>query len=211
MSLTFYDCSTAPSPRRARMVIAEKRAPVETVEVDLRSGEQFSPDFMAINPRCTVPALKLEDGATLCENAAIVRYLEEIFPDPPLLGTSPIEKARVAEWVWRAEFEGLTAIMEILRNTSKAMVDRAMPGPDKVAQIPELAERGRARGERFIEALDERLGETPWLGGETFSFADITAFVFIEFAAWVKLAPDEACTNLAQWREAVAARPSAGV
>ena len=211
MSLTFYDCSTAPSPRRARMVIAEKRAPVETVEVDLRSGEQFSPDFTAINPRCTVPVLKLEDGTTLCDNASIVRYLEEVFPDPPLLGTTPVEKARVAEWVWRAEFEGLTAIMEILRNTSKALVDRAMPGPDKVAQIPELAERGRARGERFIEALDQRLAETPWLGGETFSFADITAYVFIEFAAWVKLVPDESRTNLAQWREAVAARPSAAV
>ena len=211
MSLTFYDCSTAPSPRRARMVIAEKRAPVETVEVDLRSGEQFSPDFTAINPRCTVPVLKLEDGTTLCDNASIVRYLEEVFPDPPLLGTTPVEKARVAEWVWRAEFEGLTAIMEILRNTSKAMADRALPGPDKVAQIPELAERGRARGERFIEALDQRLAETPWLGGETFSFADITAYVFIEFAAWVKLVPDESRTNLAQWREAVAARPSAAV
>ena len=155
--LKFYDCSTAPSPRRARMALAEKRVEVETIEIDLRSGAHFAPEFRAINPRCTVPVLITPEGEALCENAAIVRWLEAEYPEPPLLGRSAIEQARVAEWVWRAEFEGLTAVMEVLRNTSKAMKDRALPGPDPVAQIPELAERGRLRGARFFEALDARL------------------------------------------------------
>lgn len=211
MALTFYDCSTAPSPRRARMVLAEKRVPHETVEIDLRSGQQFSADYRAINPRCTVPALKLDDGTVLTDNASICRWIEEVYPDPPLMGTTPVEKALVAEWTWRVEFEGLTAIMEVLRNTSKAMKDRALPGPDPTAQIPELAERGRGRAVRFFETMDIRLGETPWLAGDSFSVADIAGFVFVEFAGWVKLQPEEGLENLATWREAVRARPSAGV
>ena len=209
--MKFYECATAPSPRRARMVIAEKRIDVETVEVDLRSGQQFSEDFMAVNPGCTVPVLVTDDGDSLCENASIVRYLEALYPDPPLLGTSPIDQARVAEWVWRSEFEGLISVMEVLRNTSKAMKDRALPGPDPVPQIPELAERGMARGQRFFKTMDKRLTDTPWLAGDAFSFADITAFVFVEFAAWVKMVPGEELEALAKWRDACKARPSGQV
>ncbi|MFW5662007.1 MAG: glutathione S-transferase family protein [Oceanicaulis sp.] len=209
--MKFYDCSTAPSPRRARMVIAEKRVDVETVEVDLRNGEQFSSDFMAINPRCTVPVLVTEGGETFCDNASIARYLEAEFPDPPLMGRGAVEQARVAEWIWRVEFEGLISVMEVLRNTSKAMKDRALPGPDPVAQIPELAERGRARGMKFFKTLDKRLADAPWLGGDAYSFADIPAFVFVEFAAWVKMVPGEDLENLAKWREACAVRPSGTV
>lgn len=209
--MKFYDCATAPSPRRARMVIAEKRIDMETVEVDLRAGQQFSEDFMAVNPGCTVPVLVTDEGEALCENAAIVRYLEALYPDPPLLGTSPIEQARVAEWVWRTEFEGLISVMEVLRNTSKAMKDRALPGPDPVPQIPELAERGMARGQRFFKTLDKRLSETPWLAGDTFSFADISAFVFVEFGAWVKMVPGDDLQALSKWRDACKARPSGQV
>ncbi|EAP89205.1 glutathione S-transferase, putative [Oceanicaulis sp. HTCC2633] len=209
--MKFYDCATAPSPRRARMVIAEKRIDVETIEIDLRSGQQFSEDFRTVNPGCTVPALLTDDGESLCENASIVRYLEALYPDPPLLGTSPIEQARVAEWVWRAEFDGLISVMEVLRNTSKAMKDRALPGPDPVPQIPELAERGMMRGQRFFKTLDTRLSDTPWLAGDAFSFADITAFVFVEFAAWVKMIPGDELEALAKWRDACKARPSGQV
>lgn len=209
--MTFYDCATAPSPRRARMVIAEKRVDVERVEIDLRSGEHFSDAFRAINPRCTVPVLVTEAGEALCDNASIVRYLEALYPDPPLLGRSPLEQARTAEWVWRVESEGLMAIMEVLRNTSKALKDRALPGPDPVPQIPQLAERGRARGQRFFQVLDERLRQTPWLAGDSFSFADISALVFVDFAAWVKMEPGAELGALSAWREACRARPSGTV
>lgn len=211
MSLVFYDCATAPSPRRARMVIAEKRAPVEVVNVDLGAGEQFSETFRAVNPRCTVPCLKLEDGQVLTENAGIARYLEEVFPEPPLLGTTPLEKARVAEWTWRVEFEGLTAVMEILRNKSARMVDRALPGPHPVAQIPELVERGAMRLQHFYPELNARLEESAWLGGEHFSVADIAAFVLVEFSAWVKQPPGEEHAAIHRFHEAVRARPSGQV
>jgi len=193
------------------MVIAEKRIDVETIEVDLRTGAQFDTAFTQINPRCTVPVLVTDDGEALTENAAIVRYLEALYPDPPLLGTTPLEQARVAEWVWRSEFEGLVSVMEVLRNTSKAMKDRALPGPHPVAQIAELAERGMQRGQRFFSTLNTQLTDQPWLAGETFSFADLSAFVFVEFAAWVKMVPGEELTALSGWREACKARPSGQV
>src|SRR5690349_8766487 len=107
--IVFYDCPTAPSPRRARIVLAEKRVPHETVNVDLRAGEQLGDAFRRINPDCTVPVLRLESGERLTSNAAIAAWAEAAFPEPPLLGVTPSEKAAVAHWNWRIEFEGLMA------------------------------------------------------------------------------------------------------
>ena len=131
MALTLYDCATAPSPRRARILLAEKGVPHQTVQVDLRSGEQFSDAFRAVNPMCTVPALRLDSGRVLTDNAAIAAWLEAAYPQPPLMGTTPEEKAAVASWQWRAEFDGLFAVAEALRNSSPAMAGRALPGPVK--------------------------------------------------------------------------------
>ncbi|WP_457326270.1 glutathione S-transferase family protein, partial [Roseateles sp. P5_E11] len=104
--ITLYDCATAPSPRRARILLAEKGAPHETVQVDLRNGEQMGEAFRRINPQCTVPALVTEEGVVLTDNAAIAAYIEARFPEPPLLGRSPLDKAEIAGWQWRVEFEG---------------------------------------------------------------------------------------------------------
>lgn len=205
----FYDCATAPSPRRARMAMAEKGLSFDTVQIDLKSGEQLGDAYRAINPRCTVPALKLPGGTILADNASIVRWLEEIRPDPPLLGRDPVEKALVAEWLSRVEFEGLLAIAEVLRNTSGAFRGRALTGPEAVEQIPELAARGRARAAVFLTRLNERLEAAPWLGGDGFSAADIAGYVFVDFAKWVKLEPGPELAALAEWRAAIAERPSA--
>lgn len=207
--MKFYDYRSAPSPRRARIFMAEKGVEVETEQVDLAERAQFGEAYRAVNPRCTVPALVLDDGTVLCDNASIARYLEEVYPDPPLMGVTPVEKALVAEWMARVESEGLMAVAEALRNRSEFFKDSSITGPDRYAQVPELVARGRARAEAFFKVLDARLGETPYLAGEHFSAADIAAFVFVDFAGWIKLTPDAGLTHLAQWREAVAARPSA--
>ena len=127
--ITFYDCATAPSLRRTRLLLAEKNVPHDTVMIDLRQGEQMSEAYRAINPQCTVPALRTDEGVVLTDNAGIAAYLEARFPEPPLMGTTPLEKAEIASWHWRAEFEGLMAIAEALRNSSPAMAGRALPGP----------------------------------------------------------------------------------
>lgn len=206
--ITLYDCATAPSPRRARILLAEKGVPHATVQVDLAKGEQLGEAYRAINPRCTVPALKLEDGSLLTDNAAIAAYLEARFPQPPLLGSTPLAAAQIASWHWRAEFEGLMAIAEALRNSSPAMVNRALPGPQAYAQIPALAERGLARLRQFFDELDAHLAERDTIADSGFSIADITALVAVDFARVVRVRPGEQHAHLRRWREGMARRPS---
>jgi len=206
--ITFYDCSTAPSPRRTRILLAEKGIAHETVQVDLRSGEQMGEAFRRINPHLTVPALRTDEGVVLTENAGIAAWAEARFPEPPLMGRTPLEKADIASWQWRVEFEGLMAIAESLRNSAPAMKNRALPGPNDYAQIPELAQRGLARATAFFAMLDRRLEGREFIAGEGFSLADITAVVGVDFARVIKLKPSEQHPNLLRWRAAMAQRPS---
>ena len=206
--ITLYDCATAPSPRRARILLAEKRVVHETVHVDLRSGEQLGDAYRQINPQCTVPALATDDGLLLTDNAAIAAWLEARYPQPPLLGSTPQEKAEVASWNWRIEFEGLMAIAEALRNSAPAMANRALPGPVDYPQIPELGQRGLARLQQFFVVLNDRLIERDFIATSRFSLADITAVVAVDFARVVKVKPGEQHPHVQRWRAAMAQRPS---
>ena len=206
--ITLYDCSTAPSPRRARILLAEKGVVHETIQVDLRNGEQLSDAYRQINPLCTVPALRTETGLVLTDNAAITAYLEARYPEPPLLGTLPEEKAEIASWHWRIEFEGFMAIADALRNSSPAMANRALTGPVDYPQIPELAQRGLTRLQQFFIALNERLAGRNFIVADRFSIADITAVVAVDFARVVKVKPDERHPHLQRWREVMAKRVS---
>lgn len=206
--ITLYDCATAPSPRRARILLAEKGVAHETVEIDLRHGEQRSEAYRQLNPQCTVPALRTDDGLLLTDNAAITAWLEARFPEPPLLGRSARDQAEIASWHWRVEFEGLLAVAEALRNSAPAMANRALPGPVDYPQIPELAQRGLARVRQFFATLDERLAGRDFVAADQFSVADITAVVAVDFARVVKLKPDEQQPHLQRWRAAMAQRPS---
>ncbi|OAK60815.1 glutathione S-transferase [Variovorax paradoxus] len=206
--IILYDCATAPSPRRARILLAEKGIAHETVQVDLVRGEQLGAAYREINPQCTVPALRTEEDGLLTDNAAIAAWLEARYPEPPLLGRTPAEKAEIASWNWRVEFEGLLAIAETLRNGSPAMADRALPGPVNYAQIPELAQRGQARVQHFFETLNERLAGREFIATDRFSIADITAVVAVDFARVVRVKPGEQHPELLRWRAAIAQRPS---
>ncbi|MEI6733917.1 MAG: glutathione S-transferase [Comamonadaceae bacterium] len=206
--ITLYDCVTAPSPRRARIFLAEKGVAHETVQVDLRNSEQLSDAYRKINPQCTVPALRTQEGEVLADNAAITAYLEARYPEPPLLGITPIEKAEIASWNWRAEFEGLLAVAEALRNSAPAMANRALPGPVDYQQIPELAQRGVTRLQQFFVTLNDRLAGRDFIATERLSVADITAVVAVDFARIVRVKPGEQHPNLQRWRESMARRPS---
>ncbi len=206
--ITLYDCATAPSPRRARILLAEKGIAHATVQVNLLRGEQLGQAYRAINPLCTVPALRLEDGGLLTDNAGIAAWAEAWAPEPPLTGVTPLGKAEVASWQWRAEFEGLMAVAEALRNSSPAMVNRALPGPVDYPQIPELAQRGLVRLQQFFVALDAQLAGRDTIAAEGFSIADITAVVAVDFARVVRVKPGEELANLHRWRQALAQRPS---
>ncbi len=206
--ITLYDCATAPSPRRARMLLAEKGIDHQTVAIDLRNGEQLGDAFRRVNPQCTVPALRTDEGVVLTDNAAITAYVEARYPEPALLGVTPQEKAQVASWNWRVEFEGLLAIAEAMRNSAPTMANRALPGPQDYAQIPELAQRGLARVQQFFVMLNERLADREFVATDRFSVADITAVVAVDFARVVKVRAGDMHPHLLRWRAAMGARPS---
>ncbi len=207
--MKLYDFNRAPNCRRVRVFAAEKGIALELVEVDLGSRAQLGEDYLARNPDATVPMLELDDGTRLTESIAICRYIEEIQPEPPLFGTDPLGKARVEMWRRRAELEGLLAVAEALRNANPFFAGRALPGPQDLAQIPELATRAMARIDRFFAVLDARLAESPYLAGDAYSVADIDALVAVDFARAVKRRIPDDATALKRWHETVSARPSA--
>lgn len=204
-----YDFAPAPNPRRVRIFLAEKGVSIPIEQINLREGLQFTPAFRAINPDCTVPVLELDDGTRLTEVAAICRYIEELHPEPPLMGLGAKEAAIVEACQRKIEFKGLLGAMDALRNSVPAFKGRALPGPDNYEQIPELAERGRARIQHFFAWLDQHLANSEFISGAKFTIADITAMVVVDFCGWVKLAPSEDQAHLRRWHAAVSARPSA--
>jgi glutathione S-transferase len=171
--MKFYDCVTAPSPRRVRIFLAEKGLTVPTVQVDLRNGEQFTPAFRALNPDCMVPVLELDSGAAITDIIAICRYFEELHPDPPLMGRSAEERAVIESWLRRIEWDGIYAAQEAFRNATPGLKGRALPGPVSLEQIPALAERGRLRLRHFFAWLDARLADNEHVCGPHFTIADM--------------------------------------
>ena len=207
--MKFYDCATAPSPRRVRIFLAEKGISVPTVQVDLRNNEQLTPAFREINPDATVPALVLDDGTHINDAIGICVYFEAIHPRPALMGEGPEGKALVASWQREVERNGFFAVMEAFRNWARGLKGRALPGPHNYEQIPELAERGRLRVSHFFAQMDERLGQSEFVAGSRYTIADITALVTVDFAQSAKLPVPEECIHLRRWHDAVSARPSA--
>ena len=207
--MKFYDCPTAPSPRRVRIFIAEKGIELDTVFVDLANDEQFSPEFRKINPDCVVPVLELDDGTCVSEVIAICQYLEELYPEPPLFGRTARERALATMWNAKAEQQGLWATADAFRNWAKGLQGHALPGPDAYEQIPELAERGRQRSTAFMKKMDVQLGNNEFLAGEHYSIADITAMIFVDFATRLKISLPGDADRLQRWYDAVSSRPSA--
>jgi len=207
--MKLYDYAPAPSPRRVRIFLAEKGLEVETVQVDLARGEEREAPFRAINPRCVVPVLELDDGTCIGEAAVICRYLEALYPNPSLHGHDAKSRALIEMWNRAMEEDGFRAVAEAVRNSSPAFKDRALTGMVDYPQLPELAERGRQRTRQFFDDLDARLGEVPYVAGGSYSVADITAFVCVDFARWAKLKPEPSHRHLQRWYDQLAARPSA--
>ncbi|MFN3232820.1 MAG: glutathione S-transferase family protein [Alphaproteobacteria bacterium] len=206
--MKLYNFEMAPNARRARIFIAEKGLDIPFEEVDLGSREQLSSDYMSTNPMAEVPSLELDDGTIITESTAICRYLEEVFPDPPLMGRNPIEKAQVMMWDRRVEQHGFAAVAEGFRNSNPFFENRSLTGPIDYPQIPALAERGKARFPAFLDMLDARLADNEFVAGERFSIADITALVTIDFSRTIKARIGDR-PNLQRWYDAVSGRASA--
>ena len=208
-TIKLYQSAGSPNSRRVRIFLAEKGLSIPLVPVDLGKGEQHSETYRAINPRRVVPTLVLEDGTAIGEVPVIVRYIEESHPQTPLLGVTAKERALVAMWERRVELEGFAAVMEAIRNTAPGLKGRAIAGPYDYEQIPELAERSKLRVKNFFADLDARLREVPFVAGENYSIADITALVTVDFAAKaINLPLPEQHVALKRWYDLISKRPS---
>ena len=196
MKLYTYD--PAPNPRRVELFMAYKGIDIETAQVDLGAREHFEQQFLTINPLATVPTLHLDDGNVLTEIVSICDYLESQYPQKPLMGNSPLERAQVLSWDHRLHGEFLLAVAEVLRNTAKMFTDHAVPGQASFKQIPELAARGEGRVEVIFDELENYLATRSYFVGDSLTLADI-AFCCFEFCGWIKKPVPEDNTNTQAW------------
>lgn len=209
--MKLYDWKMAPNTRRVRMFLAEKGIDLEIEEVGQPEFPALEDEFLAKSPSRLAPVLELDDGTRIAESIAICRYLESFHPDPPLMGADPKSAAVIEMWERRAEAEGMQAVAELFRNSHPAFVDRGLPGwAEPIPQVEPLVERGRARTDHFFKIFDDRLAENEYVGGDSFSVADITVLCTADFSAGAAQVPipDEA-THMQRWHKAVSARPSA--
>lgn len=204
--MKLYTFPMAPSPQRVHAFMKEKGIEIPCEIIDMMKAEQLSEAYRTINPRCTLPALVLEDGTVISEVVAICRYLDKAYPDVPLYGEDAKQTGIITEWEHRAEIELGSAIADALRNKGEAFKNRALPGALDIEQIPELVERGHKRIAAFFEVLDKQLESNPFIAGDTFSAADIAVTIFINFAAWVKATVPESLVNLTAYMKHQAER-----
>ncbi len=200
--MKIYETKTAPNPRRVRMFLAEKGIDVDYVQVDIQKGENLSPQMWAKNPLGKIPILELDDGTCIAETDAICTYFEAIQPEPPLMGTTPIEKATISMWQRQVEFAFMMQVGMCFQHTTGYFKDRMTP-------VPEFGKEAGINAAKYLNILERRLGEKEFIAGNAFSIADITALCAMDFARVVKIRMTDEHVNLARWYEAVSNRASA--
>lgn len=201
--MKIIETKAAPNPRRVRIFLAEKAVEIPYEEFALNIENIQSDQFASLNPMRQVPILVLDDGEHICETMAICRYIEEIHPEPRLFGETPIEKARIEMWNRRVELGLFFAVAQAFRHLHPKMSER---------EVPQVADWGVANKSKAIQRLgllDERLRETKYLAGDTYSVADITALVAVDFMAAARIERPQEFLGVARWYEDVSARPSA--
>lgn len=207
--MKLYDWAAAPNPKRVRMFLAEKGLKIDTVQV---AGEDFqlTAEYKAKYPQAMVPMLELDDGRQIGEATSICRYLEELYPDPPMLGRDPCERAMVDMWDRRAYEQCMTAAAEVFRNSNPHFKDRGLAGFDcPVPQIEQLIERGRMGLNAFLHRCDEQLSKSHFLAADVFTLADCTLYCSLGLASWVSIGIPDDCKHLQRWKQEVSERPSA--
>ena len=201
--MKLYSAVFAPNPRRVRIYLAEKGIAVETVTIDLGKLEQRSPQFTALNPFQRVPLLELDDGALISESIAICRYFEELYPKPALFGTGALERATIEMWQRRLEHNLMLHIAHAFRHAHPHM--QAMEQP----QIAELAQSSKPKAIEAMRVIDAALAERPFIAGDSFSIADITGLVALDFTKVARVQIPDDLVHLRRWHSALAARLSA--
>lgn len=196
--------SIGPNPRLVRMFLIEKGIELPAIEVDIIAGENRQPAFLAINPAGGTPVLKLDNGEALAETTAICEYIEELHPAPPLIGSTPEQRARTRMWTRRIDL----AVVQPMTHGFRAAEGLPM-FKDRVRCLPQAADDLKAAAREGLAWLEAQLGERPFIAGDAPTLADIVLYSFIEFGALVGQGLDPRHAKLAAWRARMASRESA--
>ena len=200
--MKIYGFALAPNPRRLRIFVAEKGLKIPSEEVNLLEGKNRTPEMLKKNPAGGLPFMELDDGSYLAESVAICRYLEGLHPEPNLMGKDSREQAFIEMWNRRIELGLFGAIGRAFQHTNELFKGR-------LKQMPEYGATQREAAEQQFKWLDEQIGNKPYIAGDRFTIADITALVAVDFGEFAGVKYDPALKNLARWHKSVASRPSA--
>ncbi|MFZ4687112.1 MAG: glutathione S-transferase family protein [Hyphomonadaceae bacterium] len=193
----------APNPRRVRIFLAEKKIELPLVEVSIMTGDIKKPEHLARDPLGQLPTLELDDGTFLSETVAICRYLESLYPDPPLFGRNALETARIDMLTRRVEFQIGTPAGMFWRHAHPFTARVVVP------QYTEFGESNRAHYERGLGWADKELAGRDFLAGADYTIADICLLSMVDFADWIGLKVPDTLTNLRSWHAHASERPSA--
>lgn len=211
--MLLYDQQNAPNPRRVRIFLTEKGLTYDRTQINIVQGENLSTEFLKINPRGRLPTLVLDDGTVLDESVAICRFIEELHPEPPLMGSDALSKARIEARQRHIEFDGLLPASEVFRNAYPRFTTRGIGGNvGPITAIPDLVDRGKKLMSVFFAGLEAELCESRYVAGADYSIADITALCTLDFATTSARIPfPQHCPAIRRWYQEVNARPSATV
>lgn len=195
----------SPAPRCLRMYLIEKNITLNTQQVDVFRGENRQPAYLAHNPAGQTPALLLDSGTCIAESIAIMEYLEEPYPDPPLIGRTAEERALTRQWQRRVELN----ITENIHNAYH-YAEGLERFRDRIPIAPDAADGLKQVAQNRIHWLDDIMSASaPFLTGSLFTIADIWLYCWLDFAQSVGQPFDTSLPRLGRWFERVSQRPSA--
>ncbi len=196
--------SVGPNPRVALMFVEEKQLAIPRVFVDIMAGENRQPVYLDKNPFGQVPLLETDDGQFISESVAICEYLEDLEPEPALIGATAEERARTRMLVRRIDYDVVMPMTTAFRGSEGLPMFK-----DRMRCLPEAADGLKACAKDGLEGFDSWLAERDFLDGDRFTLADIVLFAFLDFGAQVGQPLPGGLANVKAWQDRVAARPSA--
>jgi glutathione S-transferase len=195
-----YHLWLSPGSRKVRVALAEK-----SLEFSMKVEKLWErrPEFVALNPACEVPVLVEADGSVLADDASICEYLEERYPEKPLLGTKPLDRAetrRIVSW-----FDGKMA-----REVTDGLVNERIMKRFLGFGVPDTAVLRASKANlgyhlEYVSYLAER---RRWLAGEEFSLADIAAASHLSAIDYLGEIPWDEHPQARDWYARVKSRPS---
>ncbi len=200
--MKLIETKTAPNPRRVRIFLHEKGVVIPTQQVEL--SQLRTPEFSAMNGEQRVPILVLDDGTVIAETVAICRYIEELQPEPPLMGRGPAGRAMSEMWQRRIELGVFAQVAHAFRHLHPSMV--ALEAP----QVADWGQANKTKAQDGLVRLDQHLAGHRFLCGDAYSIADITLLVAMDFMRPARIARPDGLAHLARWYDEVSTRPSAG-